>query len=631
MLGSVFMGSSQDLKQSGNANATPQHQISSETPIMMSTYYGQIPTDANGVHRYIRARQNFTYEGQFKDGHIHGKGVSWKTVRDSNSNTVKRGRFDKGFFVEGELVCNDHIYFGKFIGNDTLHDPDGYIRFLKTGVSYRGNVIMNMPDHNTDKGVWTFQPLSENSPTLINQRTDYTKKDCISFEGRYRKREYLYGVYYGVWVHNQPNGVGLFIDEQQKHTYIGLFRNGEPIKAVKFTDNATYRGLFKNWMFNDANGIIEQPDKVYIGNVVSGLPQGTGKYHTNMWNTAESIKNFDPEGEEVATVDKVTDEPIIKALLVNNKLHIPENTFGRYQIQDVHGKIVYIGDVFYGKFHGIGFRKSKKGYKVGLFVNNLLVKGELKYNNHKFKGRYIIGTDGKEELSDPNGEIHYLNHGFIYRGPVRDGAPDFDNDLMSAATITLTKSLEFIDGPFRFKINSGTLNKVPDGQTPNFGPIDVKDDDPTIESLSVNIDVAALMHDYLMLKKEPFDITKIKFLDGCVFTGLTNVCDKKIYACTGVFTFPDGDKTEIMSRWDSLQTEIFLKSMFNLTNPTFYSRIESKNLVGRDLVELLNIVNNPVPCKWPRWWMQVTTDQEVYDSMGITDKVNQIQFKNCLK
>ncbi len=105
-----------------------------------------------------------------------------------------------------KLISIENV--GKFIGNSTLHDPNGYIHFLKEGLIYRGKVDNGEPCNHT--GSWIFNSLPTDSSIVTNQRTDYSTKEHIKFYSRWPAYDYLEGKYYGKWVHKQPNGEGMY-------------------------------------------------------------------------------------------------------------------------------------------------------------------------------------------------------------------------------------------------------------------------------------------------------------------------------------------------------------------------------------------------------------------------------------
>ena len=228
-------------------------------------------TDGRGQYKF---KDKSNYEGQFKNGYLHGKGTlvfnegkytgQFKRNRRDGEGKIMfnsgdsyigqfkqnlfhgKGKFTyangdvyKGHWSDGKkegfgtyIFKNSDVYKGEFV-NDKINGKGTLTKANKielTGQWYNGTLVSEIQKPNN------IIDLPNNSSQSLR---DCNKKDCHNESGRYT---YSDGSYYeGMFVHNQPQGEGIcYYSNGSK--YIGGWKNHSPhgVGVMTFVSGKKY-------------------------------------------------------------------------------------------------------------------------------------------------------------------------------------------------------------------------------------------------------------------------------------------------------------------------------------------------------------------------------------------------------
>ncbi|MDC1159077.1 caspase family protein [Pelagibacteraceae bacterium] len=328
-----------------------------------------------------------SYEGEWKDGNLDGKGKlieAWGDIyqgdfKDNKANGVGTYIMEDGNSYEGEWK-ND-LYEGKGIfiykngdkieGNFKKHLTNGKaILTYANGSVYKGEF---KDDLYHGKGIHTYAE----------------DVDVIRYEGNFKDNlrsgkgilTYINGnVYNGELKNNWEHGVGTMNYKNDKDGWLkysgewkDAFENGKG--ELDFTNGDKYIGEFKDSRFH-GNGIFifSEGDK-YEGEWIDGYRQGKGQYEYKSGSVYRGeFKKNEAEGS---------------------------------------GELTYAdGSIYTGQF--------KKGFMNG--------KGTLVYKNNE-NGRLKYIGEFKDDWEDGQGTMYYTN-GETYTGKFKDG-----NELNKISTV----------------------------------------------------------------------------------------------------------------------------------------------------------------------------------------------------
>lgn len=518
----------------------------------IETLYGVIPKDANGVYRYIRSNMSFVYIGEIKDGRIHGKGRSVKTSK--NSLIIKKGDFVEGFFRQGEMICDKKVYTGSFVNGELLHDFKGTVKDLNKKTVFTGSVVNGLPDECKGEILYDYDSKFE---TVKYWVVDYSKQDILNFTSNHIPIEYNIGKYNGMIEYGKPNGEGVYTSGDS--VWIGYFINGDIARGTQLIKDVYYRGTFKDWKFID--GIVQYPNKVVIGK----------ETYEDMY-----IKNKDKDRFDMPIIEDSINLETVQAKFKKGVYKMDSNICGRYKVDILiknspNNKSGYIGDVYMGKFHGVGNMYSKNRNIYGLFKDGQLVKGVIKKSGITYKGEF------KDNVLHGRAEI--IGDGFIFKGRCSMGEPVYED-----CSLVCTKgSCNFMGTQIDLFKNRKELVVFPK-QSITFNN---RDDfnSGCFKTLTGTIAVKG----GLINGKTIFLVEKIEFEDGCT----VNKNDD--------FKFPEEDEKEIVSKWAPVQLRVFLLSIFPHFGEKFHTRL--KHCYGQDFISILERLNKKVVPPFSFWSM----------------------------
>jgi hypothetical protein len=183
------------------------------------------------------AKANYTYEGDYKEGEINGKG----TLKNQNGEIIFEGEWKDNLLHKGTvkmpLKFNEEII--SYVGTINNGVPDG------TGVN-------NYPNGDVYEGEW--QDGKHHGQGTKTWAID--NKDIVLAGEALAKAKYFYE---GEWAENKINGKGILKNQ-----------NGEIIFEGEWKDNLLHKGTVKMPLkFNEE--IIS-----YVGTINNGVPDGTG-------------------------------------------------------------------------------------------------------------------------------------------------------------------------------------------------------------------------------------------------------------------------------------------------------------------------------------------------------------------
>ena len=227
----------------------------------------------------------YKYEGEIKNGLLHGKGILKK-----NNKLYYDGSFNNGyltgngrFYYNNKIIYKGEILNGKFNGEGILYDKNNYI-------IYSGN--------------WK-NGLKEGYGKYFNLAISKTIPE-----------------YDGYWMNNLYHGTGTLITKYYKR--IGIFKfNQQTDEGIYEDEYIKYKGTFKNNLFNGEGNFSFYYDKknnktsfTYIGNFVDNKRNGHGfiqynnndTYTGNFFDGLKHDKGIYYDSKNNYTIDTVWDK-----------------------------------------------------------------------------------------------------------------------------------------------------------------------------------------------------------------------------------------------------------------------------------------------------------------------------------
>lgn len=202
-----------------------------------AVYYGALNAQGRPEGKgYLRWPNGRYYEGEFKDGLMHGQG------RNVAANgAVFEGEFKQGMASGQQKVvfANGAVYEGRM--SQDMFSGEGSFRY-RSGEVYQGQFEMD----------------------------DFSGYGQLTGQGEYQySGQFKYGVYHGEGAILYENG----------DKYRGSFANGKLNGQGVYTseDGTVYRGEFVDGQFTGQGAIFYSETGNYVGDVLNWLPHGEGK------------------------------------------------------------------------------------------------------------------------------------------------------------------------------------------------------------------------------------------------------------------------------------------------------------------------------------------------------------------
>lgn len=352
--------------------------------------YSNDRLNGKGSIKYPDGMQYAYYEGYFKDGGFHGKGIL--KVSDG---TVQKGVFENGFLAIGSKCEVDYGNGYKYEGvvadrtEGKITFPDGRIYegiCVRCMQPLKGQGTLRFPDGSVYNGV-------------VNHKGEMVEKGTLKCGNG--------DFYEGEFLNDNPHGYGKWTFKSgtiyKGQFFDGVFSdNGE----MTWTNGAKYKGEFKKGQ-RTGKGVYHWTNgDEYDGEFLDGKLHGWGAYKEV--NGDIYVGEY-KEGKKNGWLTHYTKQHTYMEELWEN------GTFMRYR--ELNGKTM-TGEWAEGEL------EAKEGRRV--FPNGDVYVGSLKYGipeghgtytdveGNKYEGRFEHG-----ELNDYKGTITYKVSGVRYRGDVK--------------------------------------------------------------------------------------------------------------------------------------------------------------------------------------------------------------------
>ena len=305
------------------------------------------------------------YDGGWKKGDKHGKGVENNYNRDSSSDKKYIGNFRNGYRAgQGKvykLQNNELFYEGTFKNGRIVR-----------GQKYRNGQIIYI-------GSFSDNRYNGNGKLFGGRRNT-----CI-YDGKFKNDKKngtgtLYSestgkkLYHGSFKKDEKFGKGILYDEDEKKMYVGSFRNDQPHgKGTLYypSGKEKYVGMFyrgkpegKGKGFFE-NGKVEYDGQFYRGNFVRGI-----QYYLSGSYMKGSFVNSLPNGYmyEYDRDGKLLSECVMRDGIYN----------GRCTFYHTNGRIQFKGWYQDGERNGEGVEYNSQGEKIrkGKWIKGVYVGGE---------------------------------------------------------------------------------------------------------------------------------------------------------------------------------------------------------------------------------------------------------------
>lgn len=287
------------------------------------------------------------YEGEFRDGMCHGKGV----LKFKQSGNVYDGQFKEGF-MHGIGKMN--------FKNGTLYEGDFYFDFM------HGTGLWKDPEGNQYKG--DFAGDSRTGEAVVN----YNNGD----------------VYEGEFLLNKKEGNGIFKTEE--FTYDGEFYNDKfaGLGEMKFGKGKQlhHKGMYLDGQKHGKGEMTTYEGKKYKTTWLNGKKHGRFTLETT-GSIAEGVFNMDELEGDITTKFDNGD------IYVGNSLNSYREGSGRMVWANHKTLKVYEGTFRQNKMHGHGKLEMKNGliYEGEMENNQINGKGCIYNDNFKATGNFSSG------------------------------------------------------------------------------------------------------------------------------------------------------------------------------------------------------------------------------------------------
>lgn len=279
--------------------------------------------DGYGIYTWSKESNTSRYEGNFKDGQRHGQGTyHWKNGA-KYVGEQKKGKFDgKGieYASDGKIIYDGYWKNSKFHGQGTRNFNDGqYTGQWANGKKNGKGIILY---HKGDKHIGEWKD------DLLIKGSYYDKNGKVKYEGdfnngfRHGKGKVYFesGIYEGDIVKNILEGKG----------------------TIKYDNGNSYTGDWKDGNFNGKGTYKWKVGNSYTGDYVNGNREGKGTY---TWAEGSYLigefKNNKPHGK--CTEYRKDRTKAFEGTYVNGKAE------GYGKLYDKNGKITYEGQFKNGK------------------------------------------------------------------------------------------------------------------------------------------------------------------------------------------------------------------------------------------------------------------------------------------
>lgn len=290
--------------------------------------------EPTGVFNEYTDDKTLIYCGEWTNMHRSGRGIEYK-----NGEKLYEGEFENSLYNgEGKLYKEGKtFYIGSFINGKR----EGF------GIEYNDNIIIYKGMWKNDKYNGCGILFQDNEPHFagmfddgeMHGRINEISDRCVIRRSLYSRGELTYTceyskdgslIYYGNMSGNLRNGMGCSFIESAEKQFEGIFRNGQPDKAMKVslmelselpkctelenTEYELYRttpeyiiektiivagstGIYTGRLKNgkpDGRGTMLYSDHRYTGSFVNGLPEGEGIVYLNSGELCKGIFSTKP-------------------------------------------------------------------------------------------------------------------------------------------------------------------------------------------------------------------------------------------------------------------------------------------------------------------------------------------------
>lgn len=418
------------------------------------------------------------------------------------------------------------------------------------------------------------------------------------------------------------------------------FTEKDPTKEIEII----YKGKMHNGELNDDKGLIEFPDRAFIGLVVDNAPIKTKGIYFTKPPTDGSWKDFDiadlPSIEQqldkadIPTFVFKGDEDIENMLRRNNPVLNPDTgckLYGVYRLKDRYDQ-EFVGDFYggcangFGKFSRINERtKEIKEQFVGMFVNGHFKKGKSIYttDNMPLTSWGLFYKGSKYLIDDGPSEVHFPKYDLVYKGLIVNRLLDTKEDKTNpGSTFMLTKSKEL-------KIDDMTI-VVPTNCPLTKEPLSYTCTDGVFKKITYTLKVKVKQNEVTVWVDT---IKEILFSDGYKFTGEMVFSDtSKLLSLTGTFDLPDvyNNRLSIIEKWGPTQLRLYLLIKYPHFPDSFAEKSKSRALTGAEFLKILKIDVNPDPSHTLRIVNPHSIESLMYD-LGIHSPIHQTQLMEFLR
>ena len=315
--------------------------------------------------------KKLVYDGDWKKGEKHGKGIENHYNRNSSFDRKYIGKFKNGYRSgEGEvykLQNNELFYEGTF--------KNGYI---VKGTKYKNRQVVYIGSFSKNKYNGKGKLFAENRMCIYDGKF---KDDAKNGKGILYSESTGKKIYEGFFKKDKKNGKGIEYDENGKKVYVGPFRNGmRHGKGILYypSGKEKYIGMFYKGLPEGKgkgffeNGKVEHEGQFYRGNFYRGIQY----YLSGSYMRGTFSENM-PDGYmyEYDRDGKLLSECVMRKGIYN----------GRCTFYHTNGKIQFKGWYKDGERNGEGVEYNSEGEKIR--------KGKW------LKGVYIGGAKQKRQTA----------------------------------------------------------------------------------------------------------------------------------------------------------------------------------------------------------------------------------------